>query len=83
MDRHEAIRELELIAEELEGHVHDAKRILRQVDGAERLACQAVGYWMAHILGAVRNESGYTGGSMVTMEDTIRNLRELGPAEVE
>lgn len=35
---------------------------------------RARAYWLAHILTALDDDHGYLGGSMCTMDDTIREL---------
>lgn len=37
---------------------------------------RADSYWYAHILGALDNEHGYCGGSMITMQSSADSLRE-------
>lgn len=41
----------------------------------------AYGYWYAHILGALDEDSPFCGGSMIRMQDTIDGLGDEGDEE--
>jgi hypothetical protein len=80
MDGREAadrIREqTDIIYEALDG----IKRVLKEFPGAYE---RAERYWLAHIDGALENRGGWLGGSMISAEDTIRELEESEDEEGE
>lgn len=54
-----------------------AKAALDLTEEASRLEGQrARGYWYAHIVGALDDQHGYCGGSMMTMQSSADSLRE-------
>lgn len=77
MDRREAVERLEEIKEEIWELADEALRVTREV-GDESDHQYAKGYWYAHIVTALDDESGYVGGSMGPLQSTIDRLRE-GP----
>lgn len=75
----EFIDELEEVKETISQAINEAARILREAEkaGASRMIMKrAESYWMAHIASALDKESGYLGGSMTTLDDTIRELKK-------
>lgn len=71
-DIEDVINELSDIKEQISGLVYDATSLVEGTDEED----SAKAYWIGHILGALDNESGYIGGSMTTMQDTIDALGE-------
>lgn len=65
------IDRLREIQEEVEELVGEAMACIRAAGGS---TAQADAYWKPHIIGAIRNDHEYLGGSMVTMQDTIEEL---------
>lgn len=64
-------RRLEEIQGEMDDLLEEAFRLLRGTDEQE----SARGYWYAHIKGALdKDESGFLGGSMIDMQQTIEGL---------
>ena len=75
IERAEAIDRLREIQEEIEELLGEAKRCIRAAGGTKtQTMIRAEAYWIAHIIGALRNDHGYLGGSMATMQDTIEEL---------
>ena len=75
-----AIDRLREIQEEIEELVGEAMKCIRTAGGS---TAQADVYWKPHIIGALRNDHGYLGGSMVTMQDTIEELESQGDDDEE
>lgn len=76
------IDRLEEIKEELLTLMDEAKHLVRS--GENLTYERARSYWIPHVIMALTKEHEYLGGSMVTMEDTIEELKEqLGPEEEE
>ena len=74
MELHEKIDRLTEIQEEMEELIWEVSDLVRGTCAEDR----AESYWMAHIKMALSNNNGYLGGSMVTMADTIEELKENG-----
>jgi len=64
---------LEEIKEEMLSLLDEAEHLVRQERGVYD---RAKSYWIPHIKMALTKEHEYLGGSMVTMEDTIEELKE-------
>ena len=81
--RQEAIDRLREIQSEMEELLIEALQCIREAGGS---TAQAEAYWKAHIVCAIRNDHGYLGGSMVTLQDTIEDLEtgedDDGPSPV-
>jgi len=73
-ERQEAIDRLREIQSEIEELLDEALQCIRDADGS---TTQAEAYWKAHIVCALRNDHGYLGGSMFTMQDDIEALEAL------
>lgn len=72
MSRNEDAQRFEEIMDQILELSQEAYQIARAHGEGER----ARSYWVAHIAGAVdRRNSGYMGGSMTDMADTLRELR--------
>ncbi len=67
--------ELEEIQQELLEGLERAGQLLRSMDCAEARARAEV-YWLAHARMALTRNHDYLGGCMVTMTDTIAELRQ-------
>ena len=79
--RLEEIRdEIAELVEEAEGIIRD---FCRANGGGGVIAERARSYWVYHILGALMEGGGrgILGGSMFTMDDTIKDIREWGAGE--
>lgn len=69
---------LEEIKETILDLLIEAEDIVRRGD---RMTYQrAKSYWLPHIETAIQKEHGYLGGSIFTMEDTIKALKEENEA---
>ena len=66
---HERLTEIHGEIQEL---LEEARRLVQHEGGIEWE--RAKSYWLAHIETALSKETGYLGGSMFTMEDTLRAL---------
>ena len=69
-DKQMAIERLRDIQGEIDGLVNEADRLIHE-EGSEMAYSRAKSYWLAHILGALTGR-----GSMVTAEDTIKEMEE-------
>lgn len=69
-DKQEAIERLQSIQGEIFGLVGEAEMLIRRF-GGELTQRRAESYWLAHIQGALEGR-----GSMVTMEETIKEMKE-------
>ncbi len=67
------------IQEEIQTLVGEASNLIRMVDRSAFYRAES--YWLAHITVALSNDSGILGGSMVTMQDTIDELRAMEAME--
>jgi hypothetical protein len=70
----ESIDRMKEIQNEIEELLNEALDIYTANGGFRE---QARSYWYAHILGALRNETEFLGGSMVTLEDAIIEIQEI------
>lgn len=75
-DTQETVDRLEEIRIEIEELAREAVGML---DGITRERARS--YWFAHIICALSKESEFLGSSMITMEETIEELREDGEGE--
>jgi hypothetical protein len=76
MENHELLEALKTIEEardEILESLEKAERALRRLGGMPYARAQS--YWIAHIETAVKKDHGYIGGSMITMDDTLEELR--------
>ena len=73
-DLTEIADELEELRQELLQGLDRAAQLLRAA-GCEGARARAEAYWLAHARMALTREHQYLGGSMVTMDDTIAELR--------
>jgi hypothetical protein len=71
------------IAEEIENLIQEAARVLKNDSITSDVWERARGQWYANIASSVHNRSGFMGGPMVKMTDTIKVLRELADEEVD
>lgn len=75
----EDLERLTEIKDEIQELVEEAKGILPCGTG---LTGRAESYWIPHILTALeKNNGGYLGGSMTTMQDTIDELSDLAESD--
>ena len=65
-----AIERLKEISGEIDGLVNESDRLIQE-EGSEMAYSRAKSYWLAHIKGALEGR-----GSMVTMDDTIKEMEE-------
>lgn len=79
-----ACQELEEIKEGIRESVKQALILLKELkrnpeiaQGVQMPIERAAAYWVPHILCALDDEHGYLGGSVVTMQHTIDELRNL------
>lgn len=68
------VSRLEEIQEEMIDLLDEASRIVRGAGG--QVYERARAYWLAHVETALHRDHSYLGSSMVTMEDTIRDLKQ-------
>ena len=61
---------------ELQMKIFDAVEEIKQIMDKQpvNIADEANNYWIAHILCALSDDNDYLGGSMVTMDDTLRKI---------
>ena len=67
-------RELDELKTEMEDVLFRMQQALRE--SPDHIRARAEAYWLPHITMAVSNDHGFCGGSMVTTENTIDELRE-------
>ena len=60
--------------EDLKESVREIQRLLREPTVPELTRQRAESYWLAHIRQALDSDHSYLGGSMFTMEDTMREI---------
>lgn len=70
--RDEAVREIEDAVEAIYEALDQIKQALKPFPGAYE---RARSYWMAHIDGALLNRHGWLGGSFISAESTLDELR--------
>ena len=76
------VMKLEMLQEAMLELLDEARSILGKE--ADAMAYErADAYWLAHIEMALKKETKYLGGSMMTMEDTIEEVRGGGNEEDE
>jgi len=69
------IRRLEEIQREIRDLADEALEIVKEHSEIEYERARS--YWYPHILGAIdKDNSGYLGGSMIGLAETIENLKE-------
>ena len=74
-DRQEIVDELGEIQTQILELVEQARALLRrnELQGA---LMRAESYWIAHVTTAVSNNHGYLGGSTVSLQDTIDEIKD-------
>ena len=74
-DRQEIVDELGEIQSQILELVEQARALLRrnELQGA---LMRAESYWIAHITAAVTNDHGYLGKSVVSLQDTIDEIKD-------
>ena len=74
-DRQEIVDELGEIQSQILELVEQARALLRrhQLQGA---LMRAESYWIAHVTTAISNNHGYLGKSMVSLQDTIDEIKD-------
>jgi len=65
---------LEEIKDEIKELLKEAEKIVEEAGGLTH--DRAISYWIPHVEGALDEDHCWLGGSMVTMEDTIQELRD-------
>jgi hypothetical protein len=82
----EATERLEEIREEMLELLSEAEEVARQTAkaaGQRVIYERAAAYWIPQIKIALKNDHGYLGSSMCSLEDTIKDLDELLELEEE
>ena len=80
MDKDEAISQLEDSREKIEGALDEIEEVIKEFMGPRSSALErAKTYWLSHVKGAIRKRSMVAGGSFLTMDDTIDEIRKEGP----
>lgn len=69
------VMKLEMLQEAMLELLGVARGILGGMEGNAMAYARADAYWLAHVEMALKKETKYLGGSMVTMADTIEELR--------
>ena len=74
-DRQEIVDELGEIQSQILELVEQARALLRrnELQGA---LMRAESYWIAHVTTAISNNHGYLGKSMVSLQDTIDEIKD-------
>ena len=74
-DREEIVDELGEIQSQILELVEQARALLRrnELQGA---LMRAESYWIAHVTTAISNNHGYLGKSMVSLQDTIDEIKD-------
>ena len=74
-DRQEIVDELGEIQTQILELVEQARALLRrnELQGA---LMRAESYWIAHVTTAISNNHGYLGGSTVSLQDTIDEIKD-------
>ncbi len=74
-DRQEIVDELGEIQSQILELVEQARALLRnnELQGA---LMRAEAYWIAHVTTAISNNHGYLGKSMVSLQDTIDEIKD-------
>ena len=74
-DRQEIVDELGEIQTQILELVEQARALLRNNDHQGALM-RAEAYWIAHVTTAISNNHGYLGKSMVSLQDTIDEIKD-------
>ena len=74
-DRQEIVDELGEIQSQILELVEQARALLRNNQYQGALA-RAESYWIAHVTTAISNNHGYLGKSMVSLQDTIDEIKD-------
>ena len=74
-DRQEIVDELGEIQSQILELVEQARALLRNNQYQAALA-RAEAYWIAHVTTAISNNHGYLGGSTVSLQDTIDEIKD-------
>jgi hypothetical protein len=77
-----AVEKLETIQGWMMELLEEARKILKKEVGGMAYE-RADAYWLAHVETALKKETRYLGGSMVTMDDTIEEVREVAEEKAE
>ncbi len=72
--RQEIVDELGEIQSQILELVEQARGLLRRND-LQGALMRAESYWIAHVITAVSNDHGYLGGSMVSLQNTIDEIK--------
>jgi hypothetical protein len=72
--RQEIVDELGEIQSQILDLVEQARALLRR-NGLQGAMMRAESYWIAHVITAVSNDHGYLGGSMVSLQNTIDEIK--------
>lgn len=72
--RQEIVDELGEIQSQILELVDQARGLLRRND-LQGALMRAESYWIAHVITAVSNDHGYLGGSMVSLQNTIDEIK--------
>lgn len=73
-DRQEIVDELGEIQSQILDLVEQARALLRR-NGLQGALMRAESYWVAHVITAVSNDHDYLGGSMVSLQNTIDEIK--------
>ena len=74
-DRQEIVDELGEIQSQILELVDQARALLRHNEYQGALM-RAEAYWIAHVTTAISNNHGYLGGSTVSLQDTIDEIKD-------
>ena len=74
-DRQEIVDELGEIQSQILELVEQARALLRNNEYQGALA-RAESYWIAQVITAISNNHGYLGKSMVSLQDTIDEIKD-------
>ena len=74
-DRQEIVDELGEIQSQILELVEQARALLRKNE-YEGALMRAESYWIAHVTTAISNNHGYLGKSMVSLQDTIDEIKD-------
>ena len=74
-DRQEIVDELAEIQSQILELVEQARALLRRNELRGALM-RAESYWIAHVTTAISNNHGYLGKSMVSLQDTIDEIKD-------
>ena len=80
--RDDVAYELAEIQAEILDLIDRAKGALKK-GGFTGALMRAESYWMAHVIGAVSNDHGYLGGSLISLQDTIDEIENCGDGDIE